>query len=582
MTITQFITELPDAPDPASDSADEFSDKAAATVLAQKNMVPELNTFIGQANATALEVNNSAAVAAAAQVAALASEESAAASAASAIAAPGTNATSTTSLSVGSGTISLTIQTGKSFAGGWFTLERTSDRSKWMLGKFTSYNSGTGALVLAVAAADVNGAGSGPYTDWTLTQSASRIGTLAPVDLSLVGPSSLPTLLADFANSKWLPSGFVYTMASPQSYFDAVGVLRTAPPGVPAFDHDPITGQSLGIQLFEQRPNLLVRSEELDNAAWVKSGASVTANAAQSPDGATTADKLVEDNANTAHSARIDTPSQAAGTYTYSIFVKPSGRTQLLTHQVVVANYAVLFDLVAMTATSYFGGATGAIIPLKDGWYRLTMTFTSSQAIAFTISNILTNGASPYQGDGVSGMLMWGAQLEPGAFATPYIPTTSAAVTRTAPQLYVNTDPSWFNALEGTLFVASSRPAAGGIAKGVAGLAGVGGNYASIAYNASVTVLSGDIVTSSVSQTSQTVAAGASNSAALAYKTNDSAFSCNGSMPTTDTSVAVPAVTKLYVGDIDGTGYNANTRISKVAYWPKRIINTEQTALTTQ
>lgn len=53
MAITQVITTLPTAPDPATDTRDEFSTKAAAYVLAQKAMVPELNTWAGQVNAIA-------------------------------------------------------------------------------------------------------------------------------------------------------------------------------------------------------------------------------------------------------------------------------------------------------------------------------------------------------------------------------------------------------------------------------------------------------------------------------------------------------------------------------------------------
>jgi len=63
-TITQTITALPDAPDPAADTPTVFSTKAAASVLAQKAMVTELNTFAGQVNTVAGEVADHAAAAA--------------------------------------------------------------------------------------------------------------------------------------------------------------------------------------------------------------------------------------------------------------------------------------------------------------------------------------------------------------------------------------------------------------------------------------------------------------------------------------------------------------------------------------
>jgi hypothetical protein len=50
------IDELPAAPDPATDTPALFSQKAAAMVLAQKSMIPQMNAFGAQANALAIDV----------------------------------------------------------------------------------------------------------------------------------------------------------------------------------------------------------------------------------------------------------------------------------------------------------------------------------------------------------------------------------------------------------------------------------------------------------------------------------------------------------------------------------------------
>lgn len=81
MTISQVITALPDAPNPATMSATEFSNAAAASVLAQKAMTPELNTFATQANALAVSVNADAAAASNSAAAAATYETNAATSA---------------------------------------------------------------------------------------------------------------------------------------------------------------------------------------------------------------------------------------------------------------------------------------------------------------------------------------------------------------------------------------------------------------------------------------------------------------------------------------------------------------------
>ena len=69
-TITQTITALPPAPDPATDTPTAFSLKAVASVLAQKALPGELNAFADQANAVAEEITTNAAAVAAAKIAA--------------------------------------------------------------------------------------------------------------------------------------------------------------------------------------------------------------------------------------------------------------------------------------------------------------------------------------------------------------------------------------------------------------------------------------------------------------------------------------------------------------------------------
>lgn len=99
------------------------------------------------------------------------------AAAQTAINAPGTAATSTTSLTIGTGPQSLTIQTGKALVSG-MTIKAASaaNPANWMHGDLTAYDSGTGALSFTCSTKS----GSGTFADWVVSLSAPT-GLPSPV-----------------------------------------------------------------------------------------------------------------------------------------------------------------------------------------------------------------------------------------------------------------------------------------------------------------------------------------------------------------------------------------------------------------
>src|SRR5690606_5381998 len=84
-----------------------------------------------------------------------------------------------------------------------------------------------------------------------------------------------------------------FTRASEGTYFDSAGTQQTAAVNEPRVDYDPLTLELRGLLVEEQRTNLLLRSQEFDNASWSKVSSSVSANAAVAPDGTLTADKII-------------------------------------------------------------------------------------------------------------------------------------------------------------------------------------------------------------------------------------------------------------------------------------------------
>jgi hypothetical protein len=80
------------------------------------------------------------------------------------------NSTSVSSLTVGTGSKSLTVQASKLYYLGQFVMiASTASPTNYMVGQVTSYNSGTGALVVEVTIAS----GSGTLSSWTVGPAAT-------------------------------------------------------------------------------------------------------------------------------------------------------------------------------------------------------------------------------------------------------------------------------------------------------------------------------------------------------------------------------------------------------------------------
>jgi len=132
------------------------------------------NTYTGQINAVAGEVNANKVSADADAATATSKAAAAAASAASAASAPGTSATSVTSLTIGTGSKTLTIDTGKSLVVGMSVkVAYTTTPTNWMFGDVTAYNSGSGSLTVNVTLTN----GSGTQSAWTVSLSGPTGGT---------------------------------------------------------------------------------------------------------------------------------------------------------------------------------------------------------------------------------------------------------------------------------------------------------------------------------------------------------------------------------------------------------------------
>jgi hypothetical protein len=247
-----------------------------------------------------------------------------------------------------------------------------------------------------------------------------------------------------------------YTVTTTQPITNYIPALQSAASGVARFEHNPVTGESLGLEIEKQRTNLNNYSEQFDNAYWIKNGTTVSANATIAPDGTLTAEKLIGTATTAIHLLQLSSVT-GSGSHTMSVHAKAGEYTRFAIRESNVTGHGALFDLSAGTVITT-ASATATITPVGNGWYRCTATITwgSGYALGITLSTN-TNTSSlleTFTGNGFSGIYIWGAQLEAGSFATSYIPTVDSQVTRSADSASMTGTnfSSWYRADEGSVY----------------------------------------------------------------------------------------------------------------------------------
>ena len=357
----------------------------------------------------------------------------------------------------------------------------------------------------------------------------------------------------------------------------SVGMLAN----VPRIDY---TGGGCGKLLLEpQRTNLLTYSSEFDNAAWTKSGATITANSTTSPDGTTNADKLVEDAATGTHWVR-QSVTAVNGKTTLSIFAKKGERDYILLRENTRGGY--YFNLNTGTIGSVYSIAPDSyeIKEFSAGWYKCSITITTSNATGdFIIYTADADNSNSYTGDGTSGIYIWGAQVESGSYSTSLINTSGTAVTRVADSASKSGISSLIGQTEGTMFVDFDIDSARSTSV-IAWLTDGTTNNAII-----VTISSGgllQVVVNSGGTTYVNIVGSALGEGrykvSVAYKLNDVAVFLNGALVGTDSSVIIPlSLSRLDVGQTATATAQLGGKITSAILFKTALSNAELAALTT-
>jgi len=283
----------------------------------------------------------------------------------------------------------------------------------------------SGGEIIAISGDDTN------FTSYTLTTSWQRIsnvvsGGASQMDIvSYLGSSGASQTIYLWGAQSELAT----YQQSPRAYIPTTSAAVYQP----RYDYDPSTTPATprGMLIEEQRVNLISLSQAI--STWgSNSGFTPTANAAIAPDGTQTASLMVP-SATAPYMLRQGTI--ASTVCTASVYAKATGSTNrwLSFTDFGASSSKVWFDLyngVVGTVTAVY---SGSITYVGNGWYRCVFSQTAAAAnpyIEMHVSNANTSTTAVV--DGVSGIYLWGAQLEAGSFATSYIPTVASSVTRAA------------------------------------------------------------------------------------------------------------------------------------------------------
>ena len=253
---------------------------------------------------------------------------------------------------------------------------------------------------------------------------------LADLYLTADYPTIRPTLDLAFAQTKQLDSRITFTRSSTATYVDENGIIQTAAVNTPRFDHDPVTGESLGLLIEESRTNLVTYNEDFSQSVWTKqNGFSITSNTAIAPDGTLTADTASRVNLNSEYLYQnLNTP---AGTYTLSCWIKS-------------VNASSSFSIVSYSGVD---GSQSSSFTATNTWKRFSHTVTVSSPVTGFYPCIPSVSGEQFY--------IWGAQVEAGSFPTSYIPTSGSTATRVVGSTLITgaSYDSFINSSEGTILM---------------------------------------------------------------------------------------------------------------------------------
>jgi len=374
----------------------------------------------------------------------------------------------------------------------------------------------------------------------------------------------LPKLALDFTTAS-LDSRITFTRAgNTATRINSSGYVETVAADIPRFDYDPVTLVCKGLLIEESRTNLLNYSQTFGTSGGAQNNWADSANLQRVSTTRTSPD-------NTGNALEI----KANGAANQTIISTAAAGSS------AARSFSVWLKRVTGTGDIQYtldNGSNWTTQAITTSWVRYTFAATTAnQQVGVRITT---------DGDVIQ---IWGAQLEAGAFATSYIPTTTGTAQRNADVATMTGTnfSSWYNATEGTLVsysISNTANAAStrlglGVSDGTTSnriVPVIGSATQTRALVTNSGVLQADLY-STVTSPYNTLL-----KTAIAYKQNNFLANANAGTTQTDTVGNVPTVTTGYLGSSEaGTNtFMLNGTLQKVFYYSQCLTSAEVQAFT--
>jgi hypothetical protein len=392
----------------------------------------------------------------------------------------------------------------------------------------------------------------------------------------------LPRMALDFTTAVLDPRVTVTRALNTATRINASGQFEIVNANLPRFDYDPTTLQCRGLLIEETRTNFILNS----GFSGAVAGTPGTPPTSWSVPASTGRISNVTSDGLGGNFIEVTATSQR---YILQQAITLNANTTYTATLYIASNTGVAFNNIFFptgtpsgTTITYFADGVSVVDTtsyIPTAGQRLSIVM----AVGGTSGSVSLRCGIGTSANATGTVAFSKSQLEAGAFATSYIPTTTTSLTRNADVVSMTGTnfSSWYNASEGTfavgfgalnvspnsstLICASDSPLT---------------NDWVLMYASSTAILNRVRVTG-VDQGSINISGSPAigGNAVLTYKANSFAASLNGGTPGTDASGTVPTdILRLWIGTFDGTNTVpsfANGCIKSVRYWPQRVTNAE-------